>query len=137
MAWLLLALLTAYVATDATAQGKLAWLTREWVPPTAQGQVSIALHWLYPACYALLAMAMGLLANNWRWLAVAALVRLALFDPVFCWSRGDRIFSIGSSAVLDRLLAAVAGARASVLSAVLRAAALAGAIGVVTSNWIS
>lgn len=124
--WLLFLALVAYVALDATAQGKLTWVTREWVPMSAQDKVSVSLHWLYPACYAVLALVAAGLTHRWAWLLVALLLRLALFDPLLQWARGDKLFSLGSSSYLDRQLA-----RAPWMSMAVRLAALVGSVAAV------
>jgi hypothetical protein len=121
--WIIYAALLLYVAFDATGQGKFAWLSREWVPPTAQAKVSFSLHVLYPAKYALVAGLLVLLTHWWPWLLVAGLLRLAVFDPVFAWSRGDTLWSLGTSAWLDRLLG-----RVPFLNPFLRGAALLGSV---------
>jgi hypothetical protein len=131
MTGLIFAALLLYVIIDGTAQGKFAWLTREWVPPAAQAKVSVVLHWLCPALFVILATVIAVLRQDWRCALLAGLLRLALFDPVFTLSRGDKLFSLGSSAWLDKLLARIPHA-----SNVVRVLALVAALVVMWWIWL-
>lgn len=121
--WIVYAVLLLYVAFDATGQGKFADLTREVIVPAKQPAVNFILHWLYPAKYVLVTGLVALLTWRWQWLLIPPLLRLAAFDPVFQWSRGDKLFSLGTSSHVDRLLS-----HASWLSPALRVVALLGSV---------
>ncbi|MBG8552371.1 hypothetical protein [Hymenobacter guriensis] len=132
MLWLLL--LTLGVVVDARAQGLLNLLTRRYVPSTEQARVNVPLHYLYPWLYVLLLVSVGLEYRDglvWhvdRWV-IAALLRIALFDPVLNWSKGDPVFAVGSSALVDKLLRRLTPAsEGRVASAFLRVAAAAGVV---------
>lgn len=135
--WLLF--LLAFVVVDAVAQGHLTLLFRRYVPPLVDDQrVDIVLHLLCPLLYGLYAwQVVGWSLPGW---CLVVGVRLALFDPVLNWTKGDPAFAVGRSGRLDRLLQRLAGrwTRVSVLSAFLRAVALAAvallAVGCATSK---
>lgn len=122
--------LLLYVILDATAQGKLGLLNRAYVPPAAAPQVDLPLHKLYPACYAVLALALAYFAG-WHWLVVAGLLRLALFDPILNAAKSDPPFAVGSSAATDKFLRRLAPAHPERLSATLRILAALLALGAV------
>ncbi|WP_188559724.1 hypothetical protein [Hymenobacter glacieicola] len=115
--------LLCYVYIDARAQGALTLLSREFIPPTAQQRLNQPLHRAYPACYALLVFTVAFLMRN-PWLLLAGvLVRVAVFDPILNWRKGDPAFAVGSSASTDkaiRFIAKLLHANPSVVSAVVR-----------------
>jgi len=111
--------LLLYVVLDATAQGKLGLLNRQFVPPAAAPQVDLPLHKLYPACYAVLALPLAYFAG-WHWLVVAGLLRLALFDVVLNAAKSDPLFAVGSSAWTDKAIRKLAPNKPEALSATLR-----------------
>jgi hypothetical protein len=114
--------LAVYVLLDAIAQGKLGLLTRAYVPPTAQADVNLPLHKLYPACYGVLALVLAYWAG-WHVLLVAVALRLALLDPVLNATKSDPLFAVGSSAATDKLLRKWAPNHPERLSAIIRLAA--------------
>lgn len=114
--------LLLYVVLDATAQGKLGLLNRAYVPPAAAPQVDLPLHKLYPACYAVLVLALACFVG-WQWVIVGLLLRIALFDPVLNAAKSDPLFAVGSSAATDKLLRRLSPVHPERLSATLRIAA--------------
>ncbi|MBX0290098.1 hypothetical protein K3G63_06590 [Hymenobacter sp. HSC-4F20] len=126
MSWLLV-LLPVAVIIDAVAQGKLNLVTRQWVPPTAQKQVNLPLHYMYPWLYVLLVGAVYVATWNIAVLPVGLLLRLVLFDPALNYAKGDEMFAVGSSAATDNLLKLVAaklGVKPETISMLLRSLAL-------------
>lgn len=117
--------LLIYVLLDAVLQGRLTLRNRQYVPPSEQKGINLDLHVLSPALYALYTYAVADL--DWRLWLLALALRLGLFDPVLNLVKGDPLFAVGSSALTDKLLQKLAGARASWLSGAVRLAAVAAA----------
>ena len=90
-----------------------------WAPPAEQDAVHLPLLMYYPACFGLLPCVVAVNSGS-HWIVVGGLLRLAVFDPVLNWTNRDPTFSVGSSACLDRLLTALAGRPALLLSSVVR-----------------
>ncbi|WP_324671023.1 hypothetical protein [Hymenobacter sp. GOD-10R] len=127
MIWLLL--LPLAVCLEALAQARLNLVTREWVPPFEQKRVSLALHYLYPLLYGLLAI--SVVRSWWPGYVLAVLVRLAMFDVILNLGKKLPPFTVGTSALTDDLLRHVWPEHPERLSMVVRIGALGLSIGFV------
>ena len=125
MAYALFAILLAFVAVDATVQGGITLRNRRYVPLAEQTAVNTDLHLLSPLLYTLLLLTLWLLAG-WVWPLAGALLRVGLFDVILNARRSDPLFYVGNTALVDKLLVAIAGSRADILSAGLRVLAVSG-----------
>ena len=135
-------LFAVYSLLSGVQQGIIAWLLREYSPPAKQEWVNAALHTIGGLIYAAVAAyAIYVGGDALRLAGLAVLLRIALFDVALNAGRSwfshregrnwEPVFSVGKSALADRALNAVAKLlrlNPSVLSAILRAAALAAAI---------
>lgn len=115
--------LLAYVLLDAVLQGRLTLRNRRYVPMSEQKAINLDLHIISPTLFVLYTYAVAGL--DWRLWLLALVLRLGLLDPVMNKVKGDPLFAVGSSALTDRLLRTLAGARASWLSGAVRLAAVA------------
>ena len=104
MQWLYPALLAGYVAVDALAQGGITLRNRQFVPMSEQPAVNRDHHVLMPALYAMLALSVFLSDGRLEWLSLAAMLRVALFDPIISARKGDPLFALGTSALTDKIL---------------------------------
>lgn len=120
--YIIFAGLVAYVLIDGTAQGGITGRNRQYVPPTEQPAINLDLHILLPALFGLLLAALWL-GFGVKWPLIGGLLRLALFDAALSFRKKDPLFSVGTSAALDKFFA-----RFPALNPVLRIAALAAAV---------
>lgn len=115
-----LAALLGSIVSSAWAQGGITLRNRLYVPPSEQAAINADLHYLLPVEYVMLCIIIAR-HTGWHWLAIGLLLRVALFDAMLNYRKGDAPFSVGHSGRLDRLLTPAR-------SAVLRLAALAAAV---------
>ena len=133
-------LFVLYTVLSGAQQGVLAFLLREFVPYRFSAWVNAAFHYGGGLLYALIVgyAAYVTPAPLWYTLALAGLLRLALFDPAVNLAHGytaqrngqwwEPLFSVGFSSLTDRIIRWVAnllGANPSALSGGLRVASLA------------
>jgi hypothetical protein len=110
----------SFTVLFAAGQGLLLPMLRNFAQHSKEARITdLSLHkigfvaWLLPA----------LLLPSWLHLAIALLVRVAVFDIVLNYAAGDKLFNVGQTAKTDKLLqwtAAKLGLSASVLSAILK-----------------
>ena len=135
-------LFAVYSLLSGVQQGIIVWLFREYVPPTKGEWINAALHTIGALIYAaVVGYTIYVGGDALRLAGIAVLLRIALFDVFLNLGRSwfshregrawEPLFAVGSSALADRAINAVAKLlrlNPSVLSAILRVAALAAAI---------
>ena len=132
-------LFALYTLLSGAQQGIIIFLLREFVPPRYGIYINAAFHAGGALIYGLLVSYAAHVTHAplWPTVAIAVLLRIALFDPAVNLARSwvahregrawEPVFAVGFSALFDRALRRVANALAlnpSALSAAVRVSAL-------------